>query len=1031
MPADFFKLSGVVATEIKNFDWGKTSLGTFDNWPEELKLYLNLIFNSAVPMQILWGPDYIHFYNEHYLQVLKSTGKSSLIGLSIKEAFPEVWMDIHLLLNSCMAGKAVFEKDFPFTFHNGDEQIKTYFDFSYNPIICKDNSVGGIFVTVSETTKSVLASREINELNERFALAISAADLGYFEYDIPEKKIFLSARTREIFSLPISEDITPEQILNIVNADDVNTIKNIFRELLTSNNNRLNHTFKIKRNNSFAFIRVYALRVTEDDVIKKFSGTLQDITEEEVAKEVLLQNEKKFHEMANSLEEKVFSTSPNRDPIFISDKWKEFFGSQNPRETFFKNLHPDDRQKYEEAWAQSMAHSQPFEIILRLMDHSGQYRWQRGYTKPIFGQDGNVEKWIGTYSDIHEKKLNEEFLELQSQILNSMDECVCVWQEKGEIIYTNSAFNSTFGFKAEELRGKNINLLNNGLNPLKEIEESIDQKGFWKGRLINKTKKGTEFISRAHIGSFYRNGNKLMYSVQQSITEELLRNLELSRFKYMVDNFTDPVVLIKQDGSFAYINNIALQQWEYSAKAVSSITIFDLFPGYNKSKFDKAFKAAQKSHIAHFELNIVTNKGNSFPVELSLRGLVLDNIQYLFAVIRDISERKLAEFRLALSYKQFREMAETMPQLVYTTDANGKLTYFNKAVIDFTGASAHELRDNGLFKFVYSEDWKLCKKSWNESLATGKPFYSEARLKFNNGEYKWMLNKASCIKNQNNEVVTWVGTLTDIHDSKIKSEQLEESVEMSIAELIKVNAKLTQSNSELEQFAYVASHDLQEPLRKIKTFTSMLSETAGNLTDTEKVYLDKIISSSNRMSSLIKDVLDFAKLSKGDVEFLDVDLNLVLENVKQDLELQIQNKDVNIVSANLPILKAIPIQMNQLLFNLISNSIKFGKAGEKVTVDISVRNLNKDEILKLPVMSNNRFFEITIKDNGIGFEQTYSDKIFNIFQRLNTRSFAGTGIGLALCRRIVIYHGGYIYAKSEPQNGAEFHVILPYRQKSR
>ncbi len=255
---------------------------------------------------------------------------------------------------------------------------------------------------------------------------------------------------------------------------------------------------------------------------------------------------------------------------------------------------------------------------------------------------------------------------------------------------------------------------------------------------------------------------------------------------------------------------------------------------------------------------------------------------------------------------------------------------------------------------------------------------------------------------------------------------LEEKTEL-LSEAVR---KLERSNQNLEQFAYVASHDLQEPLRKIKTFAARLHDTAKNekLSNDEKIYLNKIVEASNRMSTLINELLSFSKLSNTQ-NFVDTDLNEVLNIALKDLELVIQQKKAKINSQRLPVIHAIPLQMNQLFYNLINNALKFSKDNTQPVLHISCEIASAEEKSKYPDLNAHAdYCKISFADNGIGFEQEMAEKVFDIFQRLVGRSeYPGTGIGLALCRKIVSNHQGVIFANSHEDKGTVFHVILPYK----
>jgi signal transduction histidine kinase len=217
---------------------------------------------------------------------------------------------------------------------------------------------------------------------------------------------------------------------------------------------------------------------------------------------------------------------------------------------------------------------------------------------------------------------------------------------------------------------------------------------------------------------------------------------------------------------------------------------------------------------------------------------------------------------------------------------------------------------------------------------------------------------------------------------------------------------------------------LQEPLRKIKTFANLL-QLDLDLSEKQARYFSKIQNSSDRMANLIRDVLEYSKLSKGEASFVETDLNEIIESIKIDLELLISETGATIVTENLPVLKAMPLQMTQLFSNLIHNAIKF--CDQQPLIEISCCELQNraDNILLNHLSVNRNYFHISIRDNGIGFDQHYTEKIFTIFQRLGDAESSGTGIGLALCKKIVENHDGLITADSIKGEGATFNVFLP------
>ena len=245
------------------------------------------------------------------------------------------------------------------------------------------------------------------------------------------------------------------------------------------------------------------------------------------------------------------------------------------------------------------------------------------------------------------------------------------------------------------------------------------------------------------------------------------------------------------------------------------------------------------------------------------------------------------------------------------------------------------------------------------------------------------------------------------------------------SDLDKSQKSLRKVNEQLEQFAFISSHDLQEPLRKILMFSSRLLDDKANLNEYAGNYAKKINASSARMAGLIKDLLSFSVLSRSDKKSFSVDLNQIVKDVLDDFEITIDDKKAVVHVATLPIVQAEPIQMNQLFHNLLSNSFKFSEGNPVIT--ISSRDSNKEDFLRYPELDRNRsYVAISVNDNGIGFDDRFIDKMFILFQRLqDKKDVAGTGVGLTVCKKIVEDHGGFIYGHGEKGVGATFIVFLP------
>lgn len=401
------------------------------------------------------------------------------------------------------------------------------------------------------------------------------------------------------------------------------------------------------------------------------------------------------------------------------------------------------------------------------------------------------------------------------------------------------------------------------------------------------------------------------------------------------------------------------------------------------------------------------------PVDPDILILKVRNFYRLYEKTAALKE---AEKALTQTVDELQKTLEALPQLAFSTSRDGNLEYVNNQWLQFASSStAFPETPSGSLQDLYIN---LCAK--------GNPFSQEVQIRnVDDGKFYYHLLRATPIQT-NGYIRRWVATLTSIHEQKVASEILETRVAERTRELIEINRDLENSNNDLQQFTSVASHDLKEPLRKIQFFGNILSER-GTLEGDLKKYLDKILRSSKRMTNLIDDLLSFASLSKPG-NFQLTDINELINEILIDLELSIQEKKATIVLDPIPKLEVRPVLFRQLFQNLISNALKFQKKDQPPHIHIGAERINfpsKDS----GTTDDGAFCRIWVRDNGIGFDESFSDKIFTIFQRLSQASeIEGTGIGLAIARKIVEKHGGIIQARSKPEEGSTFYVIIPMQQ---
>ena len=393
------------------------------------------------------------------------------------------------------------------------------------------------------------------------------------------------------------------------------------------------------------------------------------------------------------------------------------------------------------------------------------------------------------------------------------------------------------------------------------------------------------------------------------------------------------------------------------------------------------------------------------------------------ALLQENRERKKVEEALEEKVNELRSIVEAIPQIAFTATPDGEIEFVNEHWYQYSSSPKN-------FPEVHPQHESI-KKIWDESITKGIPIEREVSIKMLGKEhFQYHLLRALPVEDSSGTVIKWVGTMTDIHAQKKLNEVLEQKVEERTQLLLKANEELEARNYELQQFASVASHDLKEPLRKIQVFSKIVQDSLPEGNQKLDDYLQRIVKSSERMSVLINDLLDYSRLSSESL-YKTTDLNRVVREILSDLEILIQEKNAKIEIGELPVIEAIRGQIRQLLQNIISNALKFSKPGVVPQIKITSTFLIEKKI-DAAESETGDYCKIEITDNGIGFNETYIEKIFTIFQRLNPKeAYEGTGIGLAIAKKIVDKHNGILTAKSKENEGSTFIIVLPLKQIDR
>lgn len=342
----------------------------------------------------------------------------------------------------------------------------------------------------------------------------------------------------------------------------------------------------------------------------------------------------------------------------------------------------------------------------------------------------------------------------------------------------------------------------------------------------------------------------------------------------------------------------------------------------------------------------------------------------------------------------------------------------SQGVYDLAGIEGIGINETFLLQYIDTEDLPTIQAAI-ASIQSGRNFQPfEFSITDTRGLKKRIYAEGRLLAPETSGAVHYC-VLKDITESYFYKQALEQKI-----------TQLDKSNRNLQEFVYVASHDLQEPLRKIHTFTERLESKFHSQLGTEgSMFVRRIMASTRNMQTLLEDLLSFSRLSFSDRQFEPVSLQTVFHEVIGDLEMKIEESGAVLTTDPLPMIDGYSTQIKQLFSNLISNAIKFNKVGEAPQIRVCCATVSSHDVPDLPLLKNQAYVRIDVEDRGIGFDQEFSERIFQIFQRLNGKSeYAGSGVGLAICKKIVDNHHGFIFAKGEPDAGARFTVILPQKQ---
>jgi PAS domain S-box-containing protein len=431
----------------------------------------------------------------------------------------------------------------------------------------------------------------------------------------------------------------------------------------------------------------------------------------------------------------------------------------------------------------------------------------------------------------------------------------------------------------------------------------------------------------------------------------------------------------------------------------------------------KHFQASGDGPVLNkrIEISALRKNGDEFPVELAITPFRVGDATLFSAFVRDITDRKRADEELRRSEHSFRELADVMPQIVWTANADGSPDYFNRRWYEFTGTPPGPAARHFWEQVIHPDDFENSMSRWTAAISNGDSFQIEYRFKDRlTGAYRWHLGRALPVRDSSGRIIRWLGTCTDIDDQKRAQEKIGRINDTLEQRVRKRTLQLEEANKELESFSYSVSHDLRAPLRHIVGFVSLLlSDDTSSLSPNGRRFLKTIADSSSQMGRLIDDLLIFAKMGRAELHRSLVNMDHLVNAVREELAGEMVGRNIEWRIHPLPQVSGDRGLLKQVWMNLLSNAIKYSRLRTLAIIEVSAA-------------SSDNGVTFSVYDNGVGFDMRYVEKIFGVFQRLHhADEFDGTGIGLSIVQRIVSKHHGSVRAEGAVDQGATFSFTLP------
>lgn len=713
---------------------------------------------------------------------------------------------------------------------------------------------------------------------------------------------------------------------------------------------------------------------------------------------------------------------------FANRAWQEYAGGslQQTRGSGWQTgIHPDDVRGVAEKWNAGLSTGKPFVTEARMRRADGRYHWflirKALAIPPNQGDDSSLRTLI-VCEDIDERKqaqarLHQSETQLQAFFENSPS-MIFLKDREGRYLYANREFKRVRRITEQQIYGKTDNELfpAEQASVFQASDRQVREAGVpieYEQVTVQNDGHHTSIVQKFPLfnpdGEIYAIGG-IVRDITERKREEMARRYIEESHRLIVETASDVVVTMDETGAIRSANPSTTKIFGYESAELIGKPLTILMPEFMRKLHDSGFRrylATGQRHInwQGTELTAMRKNGEEFPVEISFGELTRDGHKVFTGFIRDITARKHAEEKLRASERTLRELTETIPQMLWSAEADGAVDYCNQRVLDYTGLSGEQIKGSGWMMTVHQDDIDKMARAWSEAVLSGQPFQHEFRLlRGADRAYRWCISRALPLRDQSGRILKWFGTVVELHDWK----EAQQALQMTQAELALVSRLTT-----MGELAASIAHEVNQPLTAVTNNSSACLRllAKGNL-DPEVLRraLEEIVADATRASAVISRIRAYIK--KAPTEMCELDINSVIHEVLALAGHELQNKQVSVdcdLTERLPHVRADRVQLQQVLLNLVINGIEAMTGPPPRTLSLESRTDESGNVL------------VAVRDSGTGFGSAV-DRLFTPFF---TTKGNGMGMGLPISRSLIESHGGRLWATANSPQGAVFSFTLP------